>query len=696
MKSKISLLLGGINELALVVGMIGILVVLFTPIPPALLDFLLLLNFAAALMILLVTFYTEKPLGFSTFPSLLLMTTLFRLSLNISATRLILSNAHAGKVIDSVGTYVVGGNYVIGLVVFLILIVVQYVVVTNGAQRVAEVAARFTLDSLPGKQMSIDADLNMGIIDQEEAKQRRAQLEKESNFYGAMDGASKFVKGDAIAGIIIILINIIGGLSIGIVQHGMSWQEALHRYTLLTVGDGIVTQIPSLIIAVGTGIIITRAATDTRLGQEISNQFSSHPRAMLIVAAALLLVGLLPGVPLTPVIALALLLGGLAWFAMRKSVKAAVASLEKELLENNAAISTSSDEGSLYKLTTVAPFQLLMGREVAARYQTAASELEQRLDMLRKQLTRELGLVLPQVTVRQENRLTKLAYEIHVYGVNVGSGELDPDGLLAINPGGERVKLEGKETREPTYGLPAQWIAPSLAGTARSAGYTLVEPETVLVTHVQELSKRHAPEFLTRAETERLIDRRRADLGSLIDDLVPTILSYSDIQRVLQQLLKEHVAIHNLEAILEVLADSGRQIKSAEELAERVRERLGSQICEQLRDSKQELHVITLAPELERHLLTMAKQRESGFSLLSPMDLDVFITKIASECEKLMRKGRSPVLLCAPPLRRVLRNMLWRATPHLHLISINEVTYHAKILSAAVVALESAVTQEVA
>ena len=697
MKSKLSLILGGMNELVLVGGMIGILVVLFTPSPPGVLDFLLLLNFSAALMILLVTFYTEKPLGFSTFPSLLLMTTLFRLSLNISATRLILSDAHAGKVIDSVGTYVVGGNYVIGLVVFLILIVVQYVVVTNGAQRVAEVAARFTLDSLPGKQMSIDADLNMGIIDQEEAKQRRSQLEKESNFYGAMDGASKFVKGDAIAGIIIILINIIGGLSIGIVQMGMSWQEALHRYTLLTVGDGIVTQIPSLIIAVGTGIIITRAATDTRLGKEISNQFSAHPKAMVIVAIALALLGLLPGVPVLPIVLLVGLLAGLAWFAARKSAKTAVADLANELNNISADSNSKKDEESaLYQLTTVSPFQIVLGRDLASRYLSASSEFEQRVGMLRKQLTRELGLVVPEPQIKPESRLSKTAYEIHIYGVNVGNGDIEPDCVLAINPGGERVKLEGTDTREPTYGLPAQWIRPQLTSQARNAGYTLVEPETVLITHIQELSKRYAPEFLTRVETERLVDRRRHDLGSLIDDLVPSILSYSDIQRVLQQLLREHVAIHNLEAILEVLADSGRNIKSADELAERVRERIGSQICENLRDNKQELHVITLAPELERHMLIMAKQRESGLSLLSPMDLDLFITKIAGECEKLMRKGRTPVLLCAPPLRRTLRNMLWRATPHLHLISINEVAHHARILSAAVVALDSTTIQETA
>lgn len=697
MMNRIQSMIANSTELFLIAGVIFILLILFTPIPAGLLDFLILLNFAIALLVLLVTFYTDKPLSFSTFPSLLLMTTLFRLALNISATRLILDEGDAGKVINAVGMHVVGGNYVIGLVVFFILIVVQYIVVTNGAQRVAEVAARFTLDSLPGKQMSVDADLNMGLIDQEEAKRRRAQLERESNFYGAMDGASKFVKGDAIAGIIIILINIIGGLTIGIVQHGMEWQEALHRYTLLTVGDGIATQIPSLIIAVATGIIITRAATDTRLGQEITRQFSAHPRTLFIVCAALLVIGCMPGVPLLPVICIVLLLGSAAFVSIHIAKKRAelgkALSAEIDDVSNEASL---KDDSNLYGLASVVPFQITFGKDLAQHYLSARSEFDQRLVTLRKQLAKDLGVVFPSLQAKTENKLASSTYEIHIQGVKVGSGELELESILAINPGGERAKLEGRSTREPTYGLPALWISQELAPQAKSSGYTLVEPETVLITHIQEICKKYAPDFLSRAETEKLIESRRQYMGSLVDDLIPSVLSYSDIQRVLQLMLKENIPIKNIETILEVLADVGRHMKSPEDLVERIREKLSALIAEQLKDSNGDIHVITLAPELERQLMIAARQKENTMSLLSPMELENFVTKMASECEKMLRKNHSPVLLCASPIRRALKNMLARATPQLQIVSITEVAYHARIVSFGIVAIGNLNVEEVA
>ena len=678
------------TELFLISGMICILFIIFTPIPPGFLDFLILLNFSIALLVLLITFYTDKPLSFSTFPSLLLMTTLFRLALNISATRLILEKGDAGKVINAVGLHVIGGSYVIGLVVFFILIVVQYVVVTNGAQRVAEVAARFTLDSLPGKQMSIDADLNMGLIDQEEAKSRRAQLERESNFYGAMDGASKFVKGDAIAGIIIILINIIGGLTIGIVQLGMGWSEAFRHYTLLTVGDGIVTQIPSLIIAVATGIIITRAATDTRLGQEITKQFSAHPKTLVIVCLALASVGFLPGVPTLQIYCIIFLLGLAAWVSMRiaKTRDAITESAQTTLNELSSSVS-QENESDLYDLASVVPFQISVGRNLAQQYLSARSEFDQRLITLRRQLARDLGLIFPALQTRTDNKLEPDNYEIYVQGVKVGEGQLELHSILAINPGGERAKVDGKSTKEPTYGLPALWISPEQVPNAKLSGYTLVEPETVLVTHIQELCKKFAPEFLTRSETEKLIEKRRQMMGSLVDDLIPGVLSYSDIQRVFQLLLKENIPIRNIETILEVLADLGRNLKSPEDLVERIREKLGPLILEQLKDPSGDVHVITLAPELERHLLLAVRQKEPGMSLLSPTELESFVTKVAMECEKMMRKSHVPILLCASPIRRTLKNMLARTAPQLNIVAINEVAYHARIVSAGVVAVET-------
>jgi len=674
------------SDLLLAVAVIGILLVLFTPIPTWLLDLLLLTNFAVALMILLVTFDIDKPLSFSTFPSLLLMTTLFRLALNISATRLILADGDAGQVIAAVGTHVVGGNYVIGFVVFLILVVVQYVVVTSGAQRVAEVAARFTLDSLPGKQMSIDADLNMGIIDQDEAKRRRSQLERESNFYGAMDGASKFVKGDAIAGIVIIAINIIGGLSVGILQKGQSWGDALHHYTLLTVGDGIVTQIPSLVIAVAAGIIITRAATDARLGPELGRQVSAYPKTLAVVAVVTLLLAMLPGLPLIPLLILFSGFAAAAWFSYRKLRLKADDGAQSSEDESVALGDNGTDD--VYALMNTDAFELRLSTDLAAHVLTATSTLSLRIDNLRKQFARDYGFALPQLNVQADRKLAAGTYQACVQGAVVASGELEFDKLLAINPGGATLTLEGRATKEPTYGLKALWIDVALRSQARSAGYTLVEPDTVLLTHLSELARRYAPEFLTRAETERLIEKKRAGLGSLVDELVPQVLSYSDIQRVLQLLLREQVSIRNLETILEVLVDTGRSNKSAEDLVERVRERLGAALYERLVDKNGELNVLTIAPQLEGYMLAASRPREGGQSALLPaQELERFVTSVAREAERQLSENKQPVLLCAAPLRRVLRAFMSRAVPHMAVLSVNEVGQHARVTSAGMIEL---------
>lgn len=672
------------GDLMLAVAVIGILLVLFTPIPTGLLDLLLLTNFAVALLVLLVTFDTDKPLSFSTFPSLLLMTTLFRLALNVAATRLILTDGDAGKVIGAIGAHVVGGNYIIGFVIFLILVVVQYVVVTSGAQRVAEVAARFTLDSLPGKQMSIDADLNMGIIDQVEAKQRRAQLERESNFYGAMDGASKFVKGDAIAGIVIIVINIIGGLSVGILQNDMSWGDALHHYTLLTVGDGIVTQIPSLIIAVAAGIIITRAATDARLGPELGRQLSSYPKTLAVVAAVTLLLMLLPGLPVLPLLALFAAFAAAAWFSYKK--------LERKALVSDESTDKSSqpdaEDGDIYSLMQTEPFELRLSADLAAHVLSSTNTLSLRIENLRKQFAKDFGFALPSLHVHLDKRLTVGNYQVCVQGSVVASGELEFDKVLAINPGGAKASLEGRATREPTYGLNALWIKNEQRTQAKTSGYTLVEPDVVLLTHLSELVRRYAPEFLTRAETEKLVEKKRAAMGTLVDELVPQILSYSDIQRVLQLLLREQVPIRNLEIILEVMVDAGRITKSADELAERARERLGAALYERLIDKSGELHVMTLAPQLEGYMLNASRPRDGhAGSLLPALELERFVTTIAKEAEKQLSSNKHPVLLCAAPLRRSLRAFLSRAVPHMAVLSVNEVGQHARVTSAGMIDL---------
>jgi len=686
MKPLLSRVISEGSDLLLAVAVIGILLVLFTPIPTWLLDLLLLTNFAVALMVLLVTFDIDKPLSFSTFPSLLLMTTLFRLALNISATRLILTDGDAGLVIAAVGTHVVGGNYVIGFVIFLILVVVQYVVVTSGAQRVAEVAARFTLDSLPGKQMSIDADLNMGIIDQEEAKRRRSQLERESNFYGAMDGASKFVKGDAIAGIVIIAINIIGGLSVGILQKGQSWGDALHHYTLLTVGDGIVTQIPSLIIAVAAGIIITRAATDARLGPELGRQVSAYPKTLVVVALVTLFLAMMPGLPLIPLMMLFCGFSAAAWFSYRKLRRSA--SEGEDPQKSDLLTGQDNESGDIYALMNTDAFELRLSADLAAHVLAATSTLSLRIDNLRKQFAKDYGFALPQLNVHADKKLANGTYQVCVQGAVIATGELEFDKLLAINPGGVTLVLEGRATNEPTYGLKALWIDTAQRAQARTAGYTLVEPDTVLLTHLSELARRYAPEFLTRAETERLIEKKRAGLGSLVDELVPQVLSYSDIQRVLQLLLREQVSIRNLETILEVLVDAGRSHKNAEDLVERVRERLGAALYERLVDKNGELNVLTIAPQLEGYMLAAARPREGLQSALLPaQELERFVTTVAREAERQLSANKQPVLLCAAPLRRVLRAFMSRAVPHMAVLSVNEVGQHARVTSAGMIDL---------
>ena len=501
----------GQSELALVLLLAGVLLVLFAPIPPALLDLLIVLNFSFALLILLLTFYMDRPLEFSTFPSLLLVATLFRLGLNVAATRLILADADAGQVISAIGTTVVSGNYVIGLIVFVVLIIVQYVVVTNGAQRVAEVAARFTLDSMPGKQMSIDADLNMGLIDQAEAKERRKNVEREANFYGAMDGASRFVKGDAITGILIVLVDIIGGLTIGVAQRDMSWGEALQTYTLLTIGDGIVTQVPALVIATATGIIVTRAASDARLGAEVSKQILAHPPTIAIVACVLALLAFLPSIPLWPIVLIGAAALALFWFAHKRSP--ATADVAKT--EGEPAAVAGED---LYQSLKVEPAEVVFGTELVPMVGVEGKDLAEKLGAIRKQYALDMGVVLPAVRVRDDRRLASNHYEIRIFGTRVADGNTHPDKWLAINPGGSRPKLEGLTATDPAYGLPAQWIAETQRQQARAAGYTVVDAPTVFLTHVAEVLKQNAANLITRAETERLIAkvRERDPQGSFI------------------------------------------------------------------------------------------------------------------------------------------------------------------------------------
>jgi flagellar biosynthesis protein FlhA len=681
------------SDIAMVLLVIGVLVVLFAPIPSPLLDFLILTNFSFAFLILLLTFYMARPVEFSTFPSLLLVATLFRLSLNVAATRLILSDGDAGRVIAAIGSYVVGGNYVIGLIVFLILIVVQYVVVTSGAQRVSEVAARFTLDSMPGQQMSIDADLNMGFIDQAEAQRRRKNIEKEAGFYGAMDGASKFVKGDAIAGIIIMLVNIVGGLVIGVMQHKLPWDQALQTYTLLTIGDGIVTQVPALVIAVGTGIIVTRSASDGNLSQEVLRQVTSFPKTLVLVATALVGLLCLPGIPAWPALTLLAVVAAVAWAAYRG---AAARLQEDDAADAAGEASTSQDNlDDPYALLPVEPIEVHMGSHWIPLVDQPGSVFMERVAAFRKQHAQELGLVLPRVRFKDAARLGPDRYEIQLDGVVFGRGEARSDRLLAIHPSGRTDTLPGEVTRDPTYGLPALWIEESQRDAAIAAKFTLVDAPTVFMTHLTEVLRRESATLLTRVETEKLLARVRQSQPTLVEELIPTVLSVSDVQRVLQNLLREKVSIRHMEAILETLADAGRHSKDAGYLTEVVRHRLGHAICQGLLGEANTLHVMTIDPAVESQFMQslqaaqgmQAQPQASQPLVLEPRMAEQFIAKLVQHAERMMKSNLLPVMLCSPELRRHVRALSERVAPHLRVLSMAEIPQSIELKSYAVVTL---------
>ncbi|WP_096725628.1 flagellar biosynthesis protein FlhA [Paraburkholderia acidicola] len=680
------------SDIALVVLVLGVLGVLFAPIPPGLLDLLILTNFSFAFLVLLLTFYMARPVEFSTFPSLLLITTLFRLALNVAATRLILSDGDAGRVIAAIGAFVVGGNYVIGLIVFLILIVVQYVVVTSGAQRVSEVAARFTLDSMPGQQMSIDADLNMGFIDQVEAQRRRKNIEKEAAFYGAMDGASKFVKGDAIAGIIIMLIDIVGGLVIGVMQQGMPWGQALQTFTLLTIGDGIVTQVPALVIAVGTGIIVTRSASDSNLSTEVLRQITSFPKTLLLVAGALGGVLLLPGIPALPALVLEAGVLGVAWFAYRAAAKADSTGKVEQGESGIAQEPEAPAQDDPYALLPIEPIEINIGRHWVPLVTPAGSLFMERISTFRKQHAQEFGIVLPKVRFRDVARLGADRYEIVIDGVLRAKGESRVDRILAIHPTGDASSIRGEATREPTYGLPAVWIEESQREAALAAKFTLVDPPTVLLTHLTEVLRRESATLLTRTETDKLLGTVRQSQPGLVEELIPTILSVSDVQKVLQNLLAEKVSIRNIGAILETLADAGRQSKDAAHLTELVRHRLGHAICQGLLGDAAALHVMTLDPVIENQFLQSVQVARSATGtpqpfVLEPKLVEQFIARLVQQAERMMKSNLLPVLLCSPELRRHIRALSERIMPHLRVLSMTEIPQSIELKSWGVVAL---------
>ena len=664
------------KDLLIAIGVVGILGMIIIPLPPALLDLFFATNISLSVVILLLTMYIKKPLDLSVFPSLLLITTLFRLSLNISSTRSILLHAYAGKIIDTFGKFVVGGNYVVGMVVFLIIVIIQFVVITNGAQRVAEVAARFTLDAMPGKQMSIDADLNAGLIDEAEARRRREEIAKEANFYGAMDGASKFVRGDAIAGIIITFINIMAGVIIGVLQLGMTADEALKRYALLTVGDGLVAQIPALIISTATGILVTRASAESNLGADVSTQFTSNPRILGLVSFILFGLALVPGLPKFPFFFLSAL-SGFTSYALQREIKEAEEELRKEAEEEEEKKEAPPvEEETVESYLQVDPMELEIGYSLIPIVDPdQGGELLNRITMVRKQIAVDLGIIVPPIRIRDNVQLRPNSYQIKIRGVKVAEGEVMPGYYLAMNPGTAEKKIPGIETKEPAFGLPALWIKEEDREEAELAGYTVVDPTSVISTHLTEVIKRYAHELLTREDVKRLIENVKKNYPAVVEELIPEVMTIGEVQKVLKNLLREQVSIRDMVTILETLGDYAPQVKDIDLLTEYVRVALSRSIVSKYLDENGELWIITLDPELEKKISDSIQHTEEGSYLaLEPRFAQKFLQSLSKEMEKASSTGHQPVLVCAPNLRRYIKLFTERVLPNLVVLSYNEIS----------------------
>ncbi|MEK5497164.1 flagellar biosynthesis protein FlhA [Bacillus sp. FSL M8-0077] len=672
------------RDLSVLFSVILIVAMLVIPFPPVLLSILIIINISLALIVLLTTMNMQEPLQFSIFPSLLLLLTLFRLGLNISTTRSILSTGDAGKVVETFGSFVVGGNILVGLVVFLILIIIQFVVITKGAERVSEVAARFTLDAMPGKQMSIDADLNAGMLTESEARNRREKVAREADFYGAMDGASKFVKGDAIAGIIIVIINIIFGIIIGMIQQGMSIQESASHFTLLTVGDGIVSQIPALLISTATGIVVTRAASNGNLGSDITDQLFAFPAMLYVTAGTIFLLGLFTpiGILLTGPIAGLLALGA---YLMSKN-KQDQEEIE-EVLEEQAEVEEMKSPESVIHLLQMDAIEFEFGYGlIPLADANQGGDLLDRIVMIRRQLALELGLVIPVVRIRDNIALNPNEYRLKIKGNEVAKGELLLDHYLAMSPTPDDDPIEGIETIEPSFGLPAKWISEAEKDQAEMLGYTVVDPASVVSTHITEKIRQNTHELLGRQETKQLIDHLKESYPVLVDEVTPNPLAVGDIQKVLAKLLKEKVSIRNLVTIFETLADYGKLTTDTDLLTEYVRQALARQITAQYARENESLKVVTCSGRVEKVIADSVQQTEHGNYLsLDPESSESVIQSVAREIEQLSLRQETPVLLCSPPIRMYVKQLLERYFPDLPVLSYNELEANVEVQSIGVV-----------
>lgn len=662
-----------------------IIMSIIVPMPLFLVDFALAVNISLALLILLIAMFLKEPLEFSVFPSILLITTLFRLALNITTTRYILSEGQAGNVIEAFGQFAIRGDAIVGFIIFLIIIIVQFLVITKGSERVSEVAARFTLDAMPGKQMAIDADLNSGLITEAEARKKRKTIQGEADFYGAMDGASKFVKGDAIAGILITIINILAGLSIGAIRFDLSIAEALQKYTLLTVGDGLVSQIPALMISTATGIVVTRAASDSDLGTDAIRELFNQPIVMFIVAGVLFLLGFTP-LPMVPFDMLALIFLYLGFLLRREVTKAVDESQEADEEEMMAEEEKIKSPENIMPLLEIDPIELEFGYGVIPLADpNQGGDLFDRLVMIRRQIALELGIVVPMIRLRDNIQLESNEYIIKINGNLVASGSIMFDHFLAMNPGTVEGEIDGIDTVEPAFGLPAKWVSSDDRENAEILGYTVVDPSSMMSTHLTEVIKRYSYELLGRQETKNLIDNVSESNPTVVSELIPNIMSVGDVQKVLKNLLRERVSVRNLVRILETLADYGNQTGDVNVLTEYVRQGLSRQISEEYFPSKQG-KIITFNQELENQLMESIEQNAgSSYLALDPSTSQRLINAIATELQNLVSIGEEPILLTAPIVRFYIKQLTEQSLPDLIVLSYNEIENDINLESAGMV-----------
>ncbi len=667
------------GEVGMAVGVIAVIMLLIVPIPKMLLDLLLAISLVSSVLILMTAVMMKRPLDFAIFPTVLLVSTLYRLGLNLASTRLILSNGQeghdsAGKIIQAFGELMMGGNFIIGVIIFAILLVVNFVVITKGATRIAEVSARFTLDSMPGKQMAIDADLSAGLINEDQAKLRRKELEQESTFFGAMDGASKFVRGDAVAGLIITFINVIGGLLIGVLQHGMPAMDAANTYVQLTVGDGLVTQIPAIIVSVAAGFLVTKAGVEGSADKAFAAQLATNPVSLGVVSGTAGLIGLIPGMPLLPFAALALATGFMAWKLGRDRLKPPPAEpvdlKPKEDVEEPISTALTIDEVKIelgYAL--LALINDLEGRR-----------LTDQIRALRRSLAQEYGFVMPSVRILDNMRLPNQGYAIRIKEMDAGSGEVRLAFLMAMDPAGRQVELPGEHTREPAFGLPATWIDESLREEATFRGYTIVDPSTVLTTHLTEILKENMAELLSYAEVQKLLKELKGEEQKLVDELIPSVVTVTTLQRVLQALLREKVSIRDLPAILEGLAEAAPHTTSVATLVEHVRSRLARQLCWQHKADDGALPIVTLSPEWEQAFAeSLVGPGEDKQLAMAPSRLQDFIRAVREVFERAAMTGENPVLLTGPQVRPYVRSIIERFRGQTVVMSQNEIHPKARL-----------------